>query len=390
MIRFYFFLLSLFLTVPCYSFLTPYKSLNRGSFNQVVQELRNPYQLYHYIENEFHYRDVRSERTKNGDSTSDWWQSPEKTFNLKTGNCSDYAIFCTYVLTKHGYESYWVGLIEQDFTGHAVTMFKWKGLWHVIGNTSQTYNEYDGSWSMAKVISNNCGARALYSSIPGIVSSTYFQDDYTKAPSMEWINLSRVTPQLFVSQVQFISNRNDSVEFSINPVLSEKNKLSLSWMHQFIPKTFSAGVGYSIHGFYLSLFSGPEFFYLNHVVYLHSLFWNRIGVSIYYDISQRFYSGIDLDGKLFSFQFSKFKVDSFLALRNGFQCVDAEIRVIYNKQFKLELFKLDDMPIARFSYSVDKNFQSWNFYADSNLTIGTEFCIDILKLTFEANLKHLF
>jgi len=49
----------------------------------------------------------------------DYWQSPQETFDLKSGDCDDAAILAMYILQKHGYKCY-ILMVWNKNSGHMV------------------------------------------------------------------------------------------------------------------------------------------------------------------------------------------------------------------------------------------------------------------------------
>ena len=368
--------LILFLFVFCSVFygkdslLTPYQSLDVNDFEQVREELRNPYQLYNYIREEFTY----SSDTKFS-NFYDYWMPAKDMFVRKTGDCDDYANFCLNILSYHEYKSIfvagWYGV-----GGHAVTLFYWRNKWHCIGNTHERYNEYNSSDNINTIGSNYGFTSSLWYSYTNSISGNKLVFSSLDNNKSRWINMDRVAVQQYVTSALFYGNQKFSFDYSFSPYLWNKNKMSFAFMSR-LNKWLKLGASYSVHGYYLDMFNPIEFGQLNHVLWLHSSFFNIVGVSAYYDVSQKLYKGIDVDfkpinivGRLFGMAS---KMETYVAFRNGFQVIDADIRIWWSSQFYTYIIKRDQHFMGQFYYELMDRDKIKNKVIETNYLLGMDY-----------------
>jgi hypothetical protein len=81
----------------------------------------------------------------------DYWQAPEQFWELRAGDCEDYALLAHYVLTKLGYESYVVSLYDDQLYAHTIAVFKDEKGFNVINE--DRLHEY-GSENLEDALTN--------------------------------------------------------------------------------------------------------------------------------------------------------------------------------------------------------------------------------------------
>jgi hypothetical protein len=347
--------------------LSPYQSLNVNNFEQVREELRSPFQLYNYIREEFTY----SHDTKFS-NFYDYWMTPKDMFVRKTGDCDDYATFSQNILSYHGFTNVWIGG-RWAGGGHAITVFKWNGKWHGIGNTHDVYEEGETIDGDINSISSNFGFSSVWVIFTNVVPSSRMVFSALENNKSKWMSMDRVSAQQYVSSVRFFGKQKSSFEYSFSPYLFNKNKMSLAYMHRFNNDWLKLGISYSAHGYYLNMFNPLEFKEMNHVMWVHSVIKNRIGVSAYYDVSQGMYKGFDFDFKFFDWvgklNGQAAKAEGYISFRNGFQVIDTDLRVWWSKQFYTYLIKRDKHISAQFYYDVFDRLKMKTKYLMTNTTI---------------------
>ena len=89
------------------------------AFAAVIAQLDTPTKVGSYLRNEFHY--------VYHDNCVSYW--PEEFYNLKGGDCKDYATFASYALAQHGYYAEIVSFKfynsdEELGGGHSVVIYR--------------------------------------------------------------------------------------------------------------------------------------------------------------------------------------------------------------------------------------------------------------------------
>ncbi len=97
------------------------------SLEQAIASVSTPKELAALMKKEF-----RFEEDQKLFREADHWQSPEEIWNLKAGDCEDYAVFARYVLRKHGIEAEIVSLYGAEGYAHTVVIFKDKDHFRVF------------------------------------------------------------------------------------------------------------------------------------------------------------------------------------------------------------------------------------------------------------------
>ena len=80
-------------------------------------------------------------------------QTPEETFNKKTGDCEDFAYFSHVYLTKLNIKNYFYVLINLDTQkGHAICIFKKRrgGYYYICDNTEISKTPYTHAFKLLK------------------------------------------------------------------------------------------------------------------------------------------------------------------------------------------------------------------------------------------------
>ena len=108
------------------------------SLDEIIQEIHTPEALAHLMHLNFKFVEDSSLF-----GIDDYWQSPEEFWQLRAGDCEDYALLAQYVLTRLGYESYVVSIYDDRFYAHTIAVFKDKKGFQVM-NEDHLY-EYDSS-----------------------------------------------------------------------------------------------------------------------------------------------------------------------------------------------------------------------------------------------------
>ena len=101
--------------------------LPTSSFNEIIQNLRTPQQLVHFLKEEFKYVEDQKLFGK-----YEYWQSPSEFLARRAGDCEDFALFAQYVLLQLGFEAQVVNLYSQEGYAHTVTIFRKDGKYHAI------------------------------------------------------------------------------------------------------------------------------------------------------------------------------------------------------------------------------------------------------------------
>lgn len=120
-------LLSFLLTNFCES-----KNKEIISFKEKIKTLNTPEKLIKYTSKNFKYCSDKKQF-----NFTEYWQTPQQLFKNKKGDCEDFAIFNSYVLNQHKYETKILIIEDLDTNeGHAILQFKDKKTVKYIDNFS--------------------------------------------------------------------------------------------------------------------------------------------------------------------------------------------------------------------------------------------------------------
>ena len=89
------------------------------SLDELAHGIQTPQGLAQFMQTNLEFAD-----DKDLFGTEDYWQTPEQFWELRAGDCEDYALLSHYVLTKLGYESYVVSIYDDKLYAHTITVFK--------------------------------------------------------------------------------------------------------------------------------------------------------------------------------------------------------------------------------------------------------------------------
>ena len=297
---------------------TPYHSLDLNSYEEVVRALKRPEWLANYSRLEFRY--VSDEELF---GKVEYRQSAREMFFRKKGDCEDYAAFYQAVLELHGYhpEVYSIWVPSMGNFAHAVVIFPYRGGWARIENN---YYLITGYQSKDKVLKS-------------FVSPSECEDLWVWPLDLPENNYSQIKPKSFIGEERIALDGHLSEcepgfyfyfpTFGYSQKL-HKEAIGYLWKVSFNSwRIESIGLGVSAHGFYAEIDDPKDY------VYSLYLKWPRIGMSIY----SGDYTGIDIDFEIFSGSL----INSYLALRNFGEVIDAKIRIFPQSWLEIELEKKD-------------------------------------------------
>lgn len=143
--------------------IAPANSTEATSFSTTVSDLDTPQKVYSWMQQNFTY---------NADVTSaDEFRDPQTTFNLKSGDCDDYARFADYVLKQHGYKSD-VMSVYNSKQGHSVCVWAdANGKLNYLSNNSYVVLTADDLAAVAKSIYADWKIYAIYPNQEGVLRS---------------------------------------------------------------------------------------------------------------------------------------------------------------------------------------------------------------------------
>lgn len=112
------------------------------------------------------YRTIRRRMTYQSEA-GDYWLPPKDAWDLRVGDCEEFAVICSDYLNKHHQENYLVGLFDgDDFNGHAVVFVKERDHFTIID-----LNRYSETFGIHKLTDSKTLEDALrnYTERPGAV-----------------------------------------------------------------------------------------------------------------------------------------------------------------------------------------------------------------------------
>ena len=131
------------------------------SFSSVVSDLKTPEEVYNWMQSNFSYQADKV--------AADEFRAPEETFQLRHGDCDDYARFAEYVLKQHGYEAEGVSVYSSD-RGHAVCVWKDStGKCNYLSNNSIRMISADDLNAVSKDIYSDWKVYSVYPSNDGFL-----------------------------------------------------------------------------------------------------------------------------------------------------------------------------------------------------------------------------
>lgn len=95
--------------------------------DNMIRHIDNPESLSSYLSENFTF-----EEDSDLFGTVDYWQEPLEFWNLKKGDCEDYALFTQYVLQQKGMEAYLVSFYDRKSYAHTVTVFREENAYSVF------------------------------------------------------------------------------------------------------------------------------------------------------------------------------------------------------------------------------------------------------------------
>ena len=98
------------------------------SLSEVVRRFDTPQLVNRYMQVCFEY--VHDDEAH---GVEDYWQAPELTHELKSGDCEDFAMFAWHVLSAHRHDSHLFTVFTEE-DGHAVCVFRDGRRYHTICN----------------------------------------------------------------------------------------------------------------------------------------------------------------------------------------------------------------------------------------------------------------
>ena len=126
-------------------------------------EFESPGELSQWLQDNFKY--------KAEEFLQDYWQTPEETLELKTGDCEDFAFLVLYILNQQTKpkEAYFVLIDSGEVDSHAICVFKKEdGTWGIFSDRYYfsmgkdsilgTISAYNSKWIKINV----CAVSVLY------------------------------------------------------------------------------------------------------------------------------------------------------------------------------------------------------------------------------------
>lgn len=131
--------------------LIPYDCGSSYDINSVPLEFKNLNQVLLYVKDNLTYV---MDDTSHGQP--EYWQAPYDTYNLKTGDCEDLAIFICYFADKLGYDVTLIGVTTSTDSGHM--LFTINGALYEYGGVyTKGYKEIIHTWTLAEALAR-CNA----------------------------------------------------------------------------------------------------------------------------------------------------------------------------------------------------------------------------------------
>lgn len=122
----------------------------KEDFDKTIASISTPKQLEYWLWKNVTYKSDMEIHGKN-----EYWQNPQETFNLRSGDCEDFALFARYVLIKLGHETKFIGyhfMKERKRYGHAICVFNNKDNLAFFSNMYMWVTEFKGELSKENII----------------------------------------------------------------------------------------------------------------------------------------------------------------------------------------------------------------------------------------------
>lgn len=126
------------------------------SYSTTVTNLNTPQKIFDWMLLNLHYM---PDQTK-----SDEFRSAELTYELRYGDCDDYANFASTILQKHGYQVEILSIFNQT-QGHAVCVWQENnGSYNFLSNINIYYVQAKSYAEIASIVYKNWTYCQIYSS----------------------------------------------------------------------------------------------------------------------------------------------------------------------------------------------------------------------------------